>query len=898
MTGGSTVRHILVFDTETTTDTAQNLTFGCFRIYELREDGRVLALIEEGLLYQDDLPERDPDGYAVLCAYVEAHRAPIDHQIRSLAVAIPRIAFMSRSEFVENVLWRRAYRYRMGIVGFNLPFDISRIAASATAARGFHDGGFSFKLWDEADHYRPRLLVKHLDSRKSFISWGTTPEHHWRGVFVDCRTLAFGLSNRAHSLDSACEAFGVQGKAPVSGHGVITPEYVSYCRQDVQATAGLYDALVKEFRDHPIETEPHQVYSPATLVKGYFAAMGVEPLWGRTSVPPELLGATMSTFYGGRAECRIRCQLTPVTVLDFTSMYPTVGHLMGLWDLITASDIVAEEITLDLSDVDVDYCLVADHWRSFVGIAQIVPDKDIVPVRARYGPDDATNIGVNYLSAPEPKWYAIPDLVASRLLTGKAPKVLKAYRFRPTRRSRKLRPVSLLGRITVSPEQDFFKYAVEERQRIKQSDPKLAELLKTMANSGSYGIFAQVNKKRLPKPTTTQLYYRDGMTEQTTTTLETPGKYFFPPLATLPTSGARLMLAILEALVLEAGGYWAFMDTDSCAVTGAAPDAIIRRIDPLNPYDRGLVPHLLKKEFTGSAYVISAKRYALLDEAGRVVKTSQHGLGYLLSPTRGPRTEWIHQLWAGLVNDKRPPWTRAPALMPYTVSSWTLYSSFQSLNANKPYAEQIKPFSFMLMGTVGERWNGPRDALLMAPYEADPRNVKVWVDKHNPGASYVQPPLKTFGDIIDEYKTHPEYKFESLTGEKCGPHTVGHLRRQWIYAPATRVIGKESNKLEGDALFELEDVSPVLLGKTWPQWLDLVSHFFDQCKRDKVISERQVRRYLAGEQPKPTKARAIVLACAQYALIDLKGHELSSTDPAHILQTWYHVNHGDVEVPF
>ncbi|MGA5128811.1 hypothetical protein ACPCTO_03290 [Streptomyces olivoreticuli] len=892
------MRYILVFDIETTTDTVQSLTFGCFRIYELRANGTVLGLVEEGLIHDDDLPERDPKGYAVLRTYATAHRAPVDHRVRTLAVAVGRLQLMPRTEFVEHVLWRRAYRYRMGIVGFNLPFDLSRIAIGVAPARGFHDGGFSFKLWDR-DHYRPRLLVKHLDSRKSFISWGTTPQHHWRGVFIDCRTLAFGLSNRGHSLESACQAFGVPGKAPVSGHGVITSEYVDYCRQDVEATAGLYDALVKEFRGHPIDTEPHQVYSPATLVKGYFDAMGIEPLWGRTSVPDELLGATMSTFYGGRAECRIRRQLTPVTVLDYTSMYPTVGHLMGLWDLITASDIVVEEITLDLSQVDITHCLQPAHWREFAGIAQILPDQDIVPVRARYGPDDATNIGVNHFSAPEPKWYAIPDLVASRILTGKAPRILQAYRFRSTGRSPSLQPVSLLGRIPISPERDFFKYAVEERQRVKESDPKLAELLKTMANSGSYGIFAQVNKKRMAKPVTAQLFYRDGVVEQQTAVLEAPGKYFYPPLATLPTAGARLMLALLEAMVLEAGGYWAFMDTDSCAVTGADPDAIIRRIDPLNPYDRALVPHLLKREFDGYAYVISAKRYALLDDAGRVVKTSQHGLGYLLSPTNRPRTDWIHELWSGVVHDgAQPDWLAAPAVMPYTVSSWTLYDSFRGLNDGKPYAEQVKPFNFMLIGTVNERWNGPRDALLMAPYESAPRNVKTWVDKHNPAASYVDPPLKTFRDVVNEYVTHPEYKFETLDGEQCGPHTVGYLRRQWVYAPATRVIGKESNTLEGPALFELDDIAPVLLGKTWPQWLELVAHFFDRCTRDKVMSERQMRRYLAGEQPKPAKMRAIIQACTQYALADLKGHELASTDPSHILQTWYHVMHGDPGIPF
>ena len=44
---------MLVFDTETRTDTAQALTFGGYRYYE---DGRCL---EEGIFYADDLPRAD-----------------------------------------------------------------------------------------------------------------------------------------------------------------------------------------------------------------------------------------------------------------------------------------------------------------------------------------------------------------------------------------------------------------------------------------------------------------------------------------------------------------------------------------------------------------------------------------------------------------------------------------------------------------------------------------------------------------------------------------------------------------------------------------------------------------------------------------------------------------------
>ena len=50
-------------------------------------------------------------------------------------------------EFVDEVLYGRAYDLRASIVGFNLPFDISRLAIGHGSARGkAMRGGFTFKL--------------------------------------------------------------------------------------------------------------------------------------------------------------------------------------------------------------------------------------------------------------------------------------------------------------------------------------------------------------------------------------------------------------------------------------------------------------------------------------------------------------------------------------------------------------------------------------------------------------------------------------------------------------------------------------------------------------------------------------------------------------------------------
>src|SRR5207245_2827712 len=159
----------------------------------------------------------------------------------------------------------------------------------------------------------------------------TDPAYTFRGHFLDLRTLAFALTDQAHSLESACQAFGVEhGKTGTSEHGRITSDYVDYNRRDVRATAELFFKVMEEYNRHPIDLEPAKAYSPASIGKAYLRAMGIQPILQRqTDFRKEVLGAAMTAYYGGRAECRIRRVPVPVVYLDFRSMYPTVCSLMG-----------------------------------------------------------------------------------------------------------------------------------------------------------------------------------------------------------------------------------------------------------------------------------------------------------------------------------------------------------------------------------------------------------------------------------------------------------------------------------------------------------------------------------------------------------------------------------------
>lgn len=661
-------KHVLVFDTETTTDAAQSLIFGSYRVLRWRGN-ETLALIEEGLFHADDLATENPYAFRALGAYAKAHD----------------VLLCSRRDFMNRVFRHVAIEQRGMVVGFNLPFDLSRLAIGSGEARNWFRGGFSFPLWDWFDKesgrwvenpYRPRVCVKSLDSKRAFIGFTrpmATGEQHeatFRGSFLDVRTLAFALSDRAHSLASACEAFGVeQAKLPVDEHGRVTPEYIDYNRRDVLATQELLVALRIEFDQLGLSLAPTGAYSPASIAKAYLRAFGIRPPSAKAPfILAEQLGQCMTAFYGGRAECRIRRTPVPVVMVDFRSMYPTVNCLLGLWDLLIAERIMFTDCTAEfralLDDTSLTDAFDPALWRQLGCFVEVEPDEDILPVRAKYSETrDGLNIGVNVLSSPQPMVYAGPDVLASKLLTGKPPRIRRAWRLVGEGVQAGLKAVSLAGRPPIDPyTTDFFRAVIEERVRVKNGADyppaeraRIAQLLKIVANSGSYGIFVEINRDELAsdETETVRIFGHGEPFDQATHAPEEGGEFCFPPIAALIVAGARLMLAMLERSVTDRRGTYAFCDTDSMAIVaaefgglyeceGGTADTSDRieavraltwddvreiqaRFNALNPYDRDAVPDILNTEDVNFcdgvqrmlfAFVVSAKRYVLYSWAG------------------------------------------------------------------------------------------------------------------------------------------------------------------------------------------------------------------------------------------------------------------------------------------
>jgi hypothetical protein len=781
----------IVFDTETRTDATQRLTFGSYRVF-----GKGL-FIEEGLFYGDDLSRRE---MSVLRRYVKRHSPDTDPS------GLKTLRLVPLNDFRKE-LYTDAYKTRCLLVAFNHPFDLSRIAQGFTTARREpYSGGFSLSIWTYQDKHgntrrdpnRPCIDIKQIDSKRALIGFtgrrkpdredripenssSTKPDDKYvfRGHFLDLRTLTFALTDQGHTLASACSAFEVENpKLKAAKHGEISSAYIDYNRRDVLATAQLGTKALQEFNKHPVSLQATKVFSPASIGKGYLRRMGIEPILKRQpDFPMRYLGYAQSAFFGGRASAHIRKVPVPVVYTDFLSMYPTVNSLMGMWLFVTAQNIrvvkrCRNEVKSLVDGITASKLFRPSTWKRLSAFVRVIPNGDVLPSRSKYSVESNDwQIGLNHLSAADknPKhglWYSLPDVIASKLLTGRTPQIVEAFRIERRGKLKSLSAVNLRSAVRVDPkDEDFFKVVIEQRhllpKRRNLSDnerKRLHKSLKVLANATSYGIYGEMlrrtsrNKVRVtchgidPAPFKPSVFHP-----------EEPHGYCFPPLASLITGGARLMLALLEYSVAELGGTYAMEDTDSMAIVstrtgGLVPcqggphrtkegqqavkalswedvNQIVQRFDSLNPYDRDAVHDSIlkieddnwqpqsKRQRQLYCFAISAKRYALFvkDRNGEPMllreqrnndkdRWSEHGLGHVLNPS-DPTSEdrdWIGKVWINIVrrslglSTKPLGFENVPAVGRISVSSPTIASSLEYLNRRKKYSDQIKPFNFLL----------------------------------------------------------------------------------------------------------------------------------------------------------------------------------------------------------
>jgi hypothetical protein len=686
--------------------------------------------------------------------------------------------------------------------------------------------------------------------------------------FLDLRTLGWALRNEAYSLKRACKAFGVKGKIEHKPSGRVTAKEIEYCRGDVGATARLLNAMKAEFDRNPIEVHPDKVYSPASIAKAYLDAMQIKQPKMHFKVPNKTVGIAMQGYYGGRAECRIRRTKVPVIYTDFTSQYPTVNALLGNWNVLKASSVRFEDCTTAarrlLASTKLETTFDQRFWKKLSFFALVKPQNEILPVRTVYG-GKTQNIGLNYLRSKKPIWYAGPDLVASALLNGRPPRITKAIRMVADGCQHGLQPTNLGGMVAVNPAKgDFYQKVIEQRILHKAKNKSIADFLKVLANSGSYGLFVEVNTETNSREKDVRYHSGEKSGTKRTNYVEKPGAWYFPPLASLITSGGRLLLAMLEKCVHHLSGSYLFCDTDSMCIVGSKSkqlipcdggqlklngkaavqtltvdrvEAIAKRFNKLNPYDREVVREILKIEDINHVdsdprkpyrqlwgYAVSAKRYALFTEFNKdilIEKASGHGLGYLFAPKERRDTdeddaddeeetpEWVLEAWEYLLRKefkyraKEPDWLGLPAMMRMVMSSPNV------MRNRRP--EWLAPFNFFLFPVISDVGAGypagfdKSSFQFIAPAETDRKKWKrlsginlfdgqVYQISMVPDPNQRKVTPDSFQIILNEYLGKPEVKSLAPNGKPCEPETKGLLQRAAIVAKNLIPVGKETDR--------------------------------------------------------------------------------------------------------
>jgi hypothetical protein len=702
----------LVFDTETTTDTRQALLYGFYEVHGMRQAERTRRamagtltrealdrLRQAGVFYNPD--ELTPDEIETVRAYAAAHG----------------LRCLTRAQFVQ-LLYTWGRRFGALLIAHNAPFDLSRLAVRwSRGGRGYRNG-FALQLCDcehrHKDGTRARLCFKHpsiaiktIGHLKAFIQFAVTPHppaqadsadessryrdtEKLRGRFLDTATLAAALLGAGTNvtLEHLGDLLDIpeehRKKPQPAFTRPITPEQLDYAHRDPDATWWVYTALRDLYGRHGLSTPIWKVYSEASIGKAYLKELGIMPILARQpDFPKDVLGYGMAALYGARVEMRERLRPIEVEYLDFLSQYPTVNALLGLQDLLLAKEIrvrrgpeVTETVRAFLADIHCEDLQQPEIWRQMRVLCLVRPDHDRLPFRSVFGPA-GRNVALPLIERGNDTWYALPDLIASTVLTSKAPILLEAIELVPSAERIETKPLAFFGddNHTIDPQiQDIFaemvslRREIQRRRDVAKAAGNLEEAarldamqlgLKLMANGTSYGIFVEVDEEDEYAEARPVTVHALSTWQTKTTHVEISGDYFFSPIGALITAGGRLLLAIAEQVAADRGLAYAMMDTDGIALT--RPNNMPREtfyenarevrewFTPLSPY-RGHPPILeLEQEnqwegrreplyFLG----IADKRYVLhnlvpdlsgpIEKDGerynvRIRKFSGHGLG-------------------------------------------------------------------------------------------------------------------------------------------------------------------------------------------------------------------------------------------------------------------------------
>ncbi len=306
------------------------------------------------------------------------------------------------------------------------------------------------------------------------------------------------------------------------------------------------------------------------------------------------------------------------------------------------------------------------------------------------------------------------------------------------------------------------------------------------------------------------------------------------------------------------------------------------------------------------------KRYVIYQRANdgaiTILKRSEHGRGRYLNPTNpdeepdGTPRDWVDDAWRWIIqahddpHTALPDWADKPALSRISISSPLLRRPFTIWNLGKPWGEQVKPFNFILVATL-DPFGLPKHATperfrLIAPYTRNRqdwtrlpwRNMyqpngptyRITTNRDDPQSRTVL--VKSYEQVLREYRLHPEHKFDGPDGQRCRYLTRGPAAAASGASRGTvHLIGKEANKLDEVQAGLHADLADVVVEYACPNTSVLqrlvlpVLDRYSGRQLDALVGadRRTIDRIRHCKQPRPRLATDLMRLAVQLAKRDL-----------------------------